>query len=76
MRGETELQVYEKVREYITEQGIKQSVLAKKCNISANTFSAIMTGRRTMYAEDLRAICFALNVSPEQFIEVSNCRRV
>ena len=28
-----------------------------------------MTGRRTMYAKDLRAICFALNVSPEQFIE-------
>ena len=69
MRGGTGLQVYEKVKEYITEQGIKQSVLAKKCNISENTFSAIMNGKRTMYAEDLRAICLALNVSPEQFIE-------
>lgn len=66
------MQVYEKVKEYIAEQGIKQSVLAKKCNISINTFNAIMNGKRTMYAEDLRAICFALNVSPEKFIEVSN----
>jgi len=70
------LQVYEKVKEYITEQGIKQSVLAKKCNISVNTFNAIMNGKRTMYAEDLRAICFALNVSPEKFIEVSNYSRM
>lgn len=38
-------------------------------NISVNAFAAIMNGKRTMYAEDLRAICFALNVSPEQFIE-------
>ena len=76
MRGETELQVYEKVRAYITEQGIKQSVIAKKCNISVNTFSAIMNGKRTMYAEDLRAICFALNVSPELFIEVNNISRM
>lgn len=75
MRGETELQVYEKVREYITEQGIKQSVLAKKCNISANTFSAIMNGKRTMYTEDLRAICYALNVSPEQFIDSVKIRK-
>lgn len=63
------MQVYEKVREYITERGIKQNTIAKKCNISVSTFNAIMNGKRTMYAEDLRAICFALNVSPEVFIE-------
>ncbi len=63
------MQVYEKVREYITEHGIKQNVVAKKCNISVSTFNAIMNGKRTMYADDLRSICFALNVSPELFIE-------
>lgn len=70
------MQVYEKVKEYITEQGIKQSVLAKKCNISVNTFNAIMNGRRTMYAEDLRAICYALNVSPELFVEITDFENV
>ncbi len=63
------MQVYEKVREYITEHGIKQGMVAKKCDISVSTFNAIMNGKRTMYADDLRNICFALNVSPELFIE-------
>ncbi len=63
------MKVYEKVREYITEHGIKQNAIAKKCNISTATFSAIMNGKRTMYADDFRAICIALNVSPEIFIE-------
>ncbi len=70
------MQVYEKVREYITGHGIKQNVLAKKCGISVSTFSAIMNGKRTMYADDLRKICFALNVSPELFIEYKKERRV
>ena len=63
------MQVYESVRAYITEHGIKQSVIARKCNISVSTFNAIMNGKRTMYADDLRAICIALNVSPEVFID-------
>jgi transcriptional regulator with XRE-family HTH domain len=63
------MQVYQKVRAYIEEQGLKQVAVAKKANISVTTFSAILTGKRTMYADDLRAICIALGVSPELFIE-------
>ena len=63
------MHVYEKVREYITSHGIKQTVIARKCGISTATFNAILNGKRTMYADDLRAICFALDVSPELFIE-------
>ena len=33
-------------------------------------FDAMMNGEKIMYADDLRAICLALNVSPETFIEV------
>lgn len=62
--------IYEKVRRYIDEQGMKQVAIAEKSGISKTTFNAIMCGKRTMYAEDLRAICLALNVSPEIFIEV------
>ena len=63
------MQIYEKVHKYITEHGIKQSAIAKKCNLSVSEFSAMMTGNRKMYAEDLRAICYALEVSPEEFID-------
>lgn len=63
--------VYEKVRAYIDEKGLKQVVVAEKAGIPNVTFNAMMNGRRTMYADDLRAICLALNVSPELFIESS-----
>lgn len=64
------MSVYEKVRAYLDENGIKQVVIAQKAGISNVTFNAIMNGKRTMYADDLRAICLALNVSPELFIDV------
>lgn len=68
------MEVYKKVRAYIEENGYKQLAIAQKAGISKVTFNAIMNGRRTMYADDLRAICLALNVSPEVFIEVTkNC---
>lgn len=66
--------VYEKVRAYIDENGLKQVTVAQKAGIPKATFNAMMNGKRTMYADDLRAICLALNVSPELFIEVpKNC---
>lgn len=63
------MQVYEKVCKYLLEQGIKPSAVAQKCNMSASVFNAMMKGKRKMYAEDLRAICYALEVSPEEFIK-------
>lgn len=64
------MRVYEKVRAYLDDNGLKQVTVAKKAGISKVTFNAMMNGKRTMYADDLRAICLALNVSPELFIDV------
>ncbi len=67
--------VYEKVRNYIDDSGYKQVTIAKKAGISKTTFNAMLNGKRTMYADDLCAICIALNVSPELFIKVKKtCR--
>ncbi len=63
------MQVYEKVHKYMLENGIHQGILAEKCNMSASEFNAMLNGNRKMYAEDLRSICYALEVSPEMFIE-------
>lgn len=68
------MSVYKIVRAYLDKHGIKQSVVAQKAGISKVTFNAMMNGKRTMYADDLRAICLALNVSPEVFIEVPKDR--
>ena len=68
------MHVYEKVRSYIDDNGLKQVAVARKAGISKATFNAMMDGKRTMYADDLRAICLVLNVSPEVFIEIrSSC---
>lgn len=62
--------VYKKVRTYLEENGLKQKTVAQKAGVPNSTFNAILNGKRTLYAEDLRAICLALNVSPELFIDV------
>ena len=51
------MRVYEKVRAYIDEQGLKQKTIAEKAGIPNVTFNAIMNGKRTLYADDLKAIC-------------------
>ena len=56
------------------EMGYKQVTIAEKAGIPKATFNAILNGKRVLYADDLKAICLALNVSPELFIEVpKNC---
>lgn len=66
------MRVYEKVRAYIDENGLKQVTVAKKAQIPVATFNAMLNGKRTMYADDLRSICHALSVSPEAFIEIKS----
>ena len=67
------LRVYEKVRAYMDEMGYKQVTIAEKAGIPKATFNAILNGKRTLYADDLKAICLALHVSPELFIDTDSC---
>lgn len=64
------MRVYEKVRAYICDNGLKQEVVAQRAGISQTTFNDILNGKRTLYADELRRICIALNVSPELFVDV------
>ena len=61
--------VHQKVRDYMDDNRITRAVIANKLGLPIDTFDAILNGTRTMYAEDLRAVCYALQVSPELFIE-------
>jgi DNA-binding Xre family transcriptional regulator len=72
MKRDDDMRVYQKVREYIVLNGYEQVVVARKAGIPKATFNAIMNGKRTLYADDLSAICIALNVSPEMFIEIKH----
>lgn len=64
------MSVYKKVHEYIGNNRLNQESIAEKAGIQKDTFNDILAGKCTLYADDLRAICLALNVSPELFIKV------
>lgn len=63
------MRVYEKIRDYIENNHLERKFVAKAARIPDVTFNAMLSGKRTMYAEDLRAICCALGVSAGVFIE-------
>ena len=62
------MRVFEKVRAYLAENNIEPLSVAEKIGVPISTFNAILEGTETLYADDLSAICYALNVSPEEFI--------
>lgn len=62
------MRIYEKVNTYIKNNKLNCSSIAKKAGISERAFQAILNGQQTLYPEDLKAICYALNVKPEKFM--------
>ena len=62
------MKVHERVKAYIHENHLKQISIAKAANIPNSTFNAMINGKRTMYADDLEAVCKALGVSANKFV--------
>lgn len=62
------MRVYENVRKYIKKKGLSQAGVAKKAGIPSSTLKALLSGKQTMDASDLRAICLALGERPEKFM--------
>ena len=63
------MSVYQKVRSYLKDNEIEPLYVAEQIGVPISTFNSILEGKETLYADDLRAICYALNVSPEEFID-------
>ena len=63
------MEIRQRIKECINERGIKQYVIAKKAGLSPKQFSAMMTGKRNIYAEEYYFICEALNVTVNEFIK-------
>lgn len=58
-----------KIKEYIANSGYKISAIAEKAGLPANTFSAMINGKRKITAEEYFAICKALDVRLNYFTE-------
>lgn len=56
-----------RIKEYITQTGLKFGAVADRAGIPLNVFSAMINGKRKITAEEYFSICNALGVSLEQF---------
>ena len=56
-----------RIRSYIIESGMKLGAIAEKANIPMQTFSAMMTGKRKITAEEYFSICRILGVPLDTF---------
>jgi len=64
------MKVYEKINAFLTANSIDPADLSGSTGIPKDRIGSMLNGKETLYAKDLKAICLALNVSPELFIEV------
>ena len=63
------MKVYEKIKAYMIVNNIDLAAVSNSTGISQNQLAALLDGKETLYAQDLKAICLALNISPETFID-------
>lgn len=57
-----------KIKEYISQKGLKLGAVAERAGIPLNTFSAMVNGKRRITVEEYVSICSALGVPFETFI--------
>ena len=63
------MKVHTKIQAYITANGVTLDALSRCTGIPQSRLGSMLNGEETLYAKDLKAICLALNVSPEKFID-------
>lgn len=62
------MRIYEKVSNYIKNNKLSSENIAKQSGIPQKDLQAIISGKQTLYPEEFRSICYALNVKPENFM--------
>ena len=60
--------VGEKIKNYLNENGIKQTFIADKTGLSNSCISAICGGNRKIEVIEYLKICRALGVEPDTFL--------
>ena len=64
------MKVYARIRSYIEQNGMDADTVAYKAGISPAVFKKMLDGRRTIYSEQYKAICQALGVGAETFLDI------
>ena len=69
------MKVHERIQAYISVNGVATDALSNSAGIPKDRLVSMLNGKETLYAKDLKAICLALNVSPETFIDTPGGNR-
>lgn len=62
------MRVYEKIKKYMEDNGIKQNYVSEKSGIPENTLSMILNGKRKLDADEAVLIFKALGTTPNDII--------
>ena len=60
------------IQKYLKDNKIQQTVIAEKCSWSKQRTSAIIRGQQKMTAEEMAAICEALEVPYDYFYRLAD----
>ncbi len=58
------MKVCDRLKLYITQNGLKQKVIAEKSGLTENQMSQILKGKRGISADEFEIICNAMNANP------------
>lgn len=63
------MDVAQKIKDYMKQQGIAQASVCRKTGISASKFNLAVNGKRKFTFEEYEMVCWALDVGVEKFLE-------
>jgi transcriptional regulator with XRE-family HTH domain len=63
------MKVHERIHAYVRKSGFKQYAIAEKAGYEQKQFSAMLTGKKRIFPEDVERICAALKVEAGEFIK-------
>ena len=63
---EVKVLLTERINKAVEESGMKQKAIAERMGISEQVLSAIMTGKRKIYADEFFKLCAAINRRPSE----------
>lgn len=58
------MRVCDRLKQYMSENGLKQKVIAEKSGFTENQMSQMLNGKRNISADELEIICNAMNAKP------------
>ena len=64
--------VGERIKAYLSEQGLKQNKVAEKAGISNDKFNLSMNGKRKIPLDEYAKICNVLGVPADTFLDGSS----